>query len=298
MRRVPLLLLAAAALAGEPVRLHTGFRFTEGPAADADGNVYFNDIPAETTWRSGVDGTLTPFREGSRRANGMMFRADGWLVACEGAGQVAAYSPDGKERRVLADRYEGKPFNAPNDLVIDREGGIWFTDPYFGPEKELPQGTYGVYYVAPGGEVARAVEGLPKPNGILLSPDEKTLYVVCSGSPDVRAFPVTEPGKIGAERVFCRLKQPEGRTDTGGDGLTCDTEGNLYITSRLGVQVWTPKGALVRLLEFPETPANATFGGRDGKTLYVTARTSVYTLRLDAKGHRFPAGKSTGAGED
>lgn len=276
----------------EPQRLLTGFRFTEGPAADAKGNVYFTDIPHERIHKVDLAGKLTTFREQSGRANGLMFNGAGELVACEGGtGRVVTIAPDGKKVRVLAETYGGKRFNAPNDLVIDKHGGVYFTDPNFGRKDKKPQKTLAVYYVSEAKKVARVIENLPRPNGIILSPNEKTLYVVPSDAETVMAYPVGEPGQLGKGRVFFRLKQPWWRTNTGGDGLTVDTKGNLYITSQLGIQIVNPEGALVRVLGFPEKPANVTFGGKDFKTLYVTARTSVYTLRMDATGHVFPAGR-------
>ncbi len=284
-----------AALAGfvvaeesKPRRLLTGFRFTEGPAADREGNVFFTDIPNERIHRIDASGTLTTFRAKSGRANGLMFNARGELVACEGGnGRVVAIAKDGKTIRVLANKFEGKRFNAPNDLVIDKRGGIYFTDPEFGREIKKPQGTFAVYYIREAGKVARVVESLPRPNGIILSPDEKTLYVVPSRSSKVMAYPIDAPGKLGKGREFFNLLQPQGRKNTGGDGLTVDTRGNLYITSQLGIQVVSPKGKHLRTLKFPEKPSNVTFGGKDRRTLYVTARTSVYTLPIDAQGHVF-----------
>jgi len=125
--------IAGIGPAGPIVKLHTGFAFTEGPAADRRGNVYFTDIPKERIHKVDTDGKLSILREKSNHANGLMLNAKGEIVACEGDGQVVAYSLDGKSRRVLADTYDGKRFNAPNDLVLDKQGGVYFTDPYFGP---------------------------------------------------------------------------------------------------------------------------------------------------------------------
>ncbi len=132
-------------------RLHTGFRFTEGPAADAKGRVHFNDIPNEKLYRVEKDGSLKLVREKTNRANGLFFHGNGALYACEGgAGAVVAYGKDGS-RRIIADKYEGKRFNAPNDLVIDKAGGVYFTDPFFGVVRgRVPQEVFGVYFVAPG----------------------------------------------------------------------------------------------------------------------------------------------------
>jgi gluconolactonase len=273
--------------AGKVVRLHTGFAFTEGPAADRAGNVYFSDIPNQKIFKVDTKGKLSLFRERTNRANGLMLNAKGEVVACEMDGQVVAYSPDGKSRRVLADKYGGKRFNAPNDLVIDKTGGVYFTDPAFGAPKPLPQGKTAVYYLAPGGTVTRLIDDLPNPNGVILSPDEKTLYVVPTGQAEMMSYPVEAPGKIGKGKVFCTLRQPEGVKGSGGDGLAVDTRGNLYITSRLGLQVFDPKGRYLGLIALPEMPANVKFGGADFKTLYVTARKSLYTVPMETTGHLF-----------
>ena len=182
----------------------------------------------------------------------------------------------------------GKRFNAPNDLVIDAAGGVYFTDPEYRSPKPFPQGVRGVYYLAASGEVTRVVENMKNPNGVILSPDEKTLYVVPSGEETIRSYAVASPGKLGPEKTFFKLKQPPGRSGTGGDGLTIDTDGRLYVTSGLGLQVIDADGELLGVLKFPEQPANVTFGGPDRKTLYVTARTSLYRQKTEATGHVFP----------
>lgn len=269
-------------------KLEGKYAFTEGPAADPDGNVYFSDIPNERIHKIDPAGKVTVFREKSNRANGLMVNAKGEIVACEMAGQVVAYSADGKERRVVADKYEGKRFNAPNDLVLDKAGGVYFTDPAFGAPMPLPQGKTAVYYAAKDGKVTRLIDDLPNPNGVLLSPDEKTLYVLPSGQKRMMAYPVQAPGKLGAGKVFCELEQPKPGGNGGGDGGTVDAKGNVYITSALGLQVFDPSGNKLGTIKFPEQPANATFGGKDMKTLYVTARTSVYSVPMAVAGHRYP----------
>jgi gluconolactonase len=273
--------------AGAIVKLHTGFNFTEGPAADRDGNVYFSDIPNERIHKVDADGKLFVFREKSKHANGLMLNAKGEIVACEMDGQVVAHSADGKARRIVAGKHDGKRFNAPNDLVIDKQGGVYFTDPTFGAPMPLPQGKTAVYYVSADGKVTRLLDDLPNPNGVILSPDEKTLYVIPSGQARMMAYPVEGPGKIGAGRVFCTLKQRREGGNAGGDGLTVDSKGNLYITSELGLQVFNPDGKLLGIIALPEQPANVAFGGKDLKTLYVTARTSLYTVPMEATGHLF-----------
>ncbi len=273
---------------GKITKLHTNFKFTEGPAADHQGQVvYFTDIPDNKIYKVDTAGKLSVFREGSNHANGLMVNARGEVAACEMDGRIVAISPDGTKVRVLADKYDGKRFNAPNDLVIAKEGGVYFTDPAFRAPKPLPQGKTAVYYVSPLGKVTRLIDDLPNPNGVILSPDEKTLYVIPSGQAEMMAYPVEGPGKIGKGRVFCTLKQPKGKKGGGGDGLTVDTKGNLYITSALGLQVYDPAGKLLGIIAFPEQPANVTFGGPDRRTLYVTARTSLYTAPMAATGHVF-----------
>lgn len=310
MRRVLVLVAASVFLSGVPsragddnkpipgvgptgkiVKLHTGFKFTEGPAADGEGNVYFTDIPNEKIHKVDAAGKLSVFIDKSNRANGLMVSAKGELYACEMSGAVVAYDLKTKARRLVTNIHNGKRYNAPNDLVLDKAGGAYFTDPSFSAPKPLPQEKTAVYYVDARGGVTRLIDNLPNPNGVILSPDEKTLYVIPSGQAEMMAYPVESPGKIGKGRVFCTLKQAEGKKGGGGDGLTVDTNGNLYITSGLGLQVFNPKGELLGIIRLPEQPANVTFGGKDFRTLYVTARTSLYTIPMEAKGHVFPGGK-------
>lgn len=268
---------------GEVVRLHTGFVFTEGPTADARGNVYFTDVRANKILKLDPEGKLSTFLEDSQGANGLGFDGKGRLVVAQGlAKRVIAIDPATKQVTVLADAFDGKPFVKPNDLVVDQQGGVYFTDP--DPKS--------VYYVSANGRVSRLLEDLPRPNGVLLSPDESTLYVVPSGTPDVLAYPVESPGKIGPARVLAQLDQAESGPRRGGDGLAVDAAGNLYLANPplKAVQVVSPAGKTLGLIRVPENPSNVDFGGKDLKTLYITARTSVYAVELEAKGHRFGGG--------
>ena len=193
---------------------------------------------------------------------------------------------------MLADKYDGKRFNAPNDLVIDKSGGVYFTDPEFAAPKPFPQGKRTIYYIPAKGEVVRLIdEDMPNPNGIILSPDEKTLYVIPSSSAEMLSFPVEGPGKLGKKATFCTLDQPKGSKNAGGDGLALDAKGNLYITTGLGLQVFSPEGKKLGVIAIPEHPANAKFGGKDMKTIYVTAHTGVYAVPMEVAGHRFATGK-------
>jgi gluconolactonase len=279
--------------AGEVKKLHTGLQFTEGPASDGQGNLYFSDVQGNKIHKVDAAGELTTFLDPSNHTNGLMVNAAGNIVACEMDGRLIEIDAKTKAVKALAPTYEGKRFNAPNDLVIDKEGGVYFTDPHFRAPMgvPLPQGVRAFYYRAADGKVTRLGVIENAPNGIILSPDEKTLYVIPSLQAEMLAYPVEAPGKLGAQRTYCTLKQAPGKTGGGGDGLTIDTKGNLYITSALGIQVFSPEGKLLGIIEFPEQPANCTFGGKDNKTLYVTARTSLYTVPMLATGHQFPAGK-------
>lgn len=273
--------------AGDVKKVHGDFQFTEGPAWGSDGALYFTDIPADRIYKAGEE-QKEVFVEPAGHCNGLMFDGAGRLIACSMDGALVAFDNAGK-KTVLAGEYEGKRFNAPNDLVIDQTGGVYFTDPRFRAPEPWPQGIEAVYYRDSAGKVIRVIENLNQkaPNGVILSPDEKTLYVVCSMQAEVMAYEVTAPGRLGRERVFASLKQPQGQTKSGGDGLTIDTKGNLYITSALGVQIFTPEGEHLGIVELPEQPANVTFGGSDRKTLFATARTGLYSVPMNAQGHRF-----------
>lgn len=268
--------------AGEIRQLHSGFSFTEGPAPDAEGNLYFSDIPKNRIYRLSPSGDLTVFLENSQRCNGLMVDSKGRLVACQGgAGRVIAIDLKTKDITVLADQYRGKRFLAPNDLTLDRQGGIYFTDPRFGAGADA-QETEAVYYLSPTGEVTRLIDDLKQPNGIHLSPDEKTLYVLPTGTVGLFAYPVLSPGKLGPARKFDVVQ-------SGGDGMAMDTAGNLYLTQMKlgGILIVSPEGKQLGLIKTPEIPANCVFGGPDFKTLYVTARSSVYAVPMPVKGYHY-----------
>jgi gluconolactonase len=295
------LLVRASAFAAEPIsgigptgevkKVHGGLMFTEGPAADREGNLFFSDVAGDKLYKVDAKGELSVLLDPSHNTNGLMVNAAGKIVACEMAGRLIEVDPKTKEVKSLADGYEGKRFNAPNDLVIDRDGGIYFTDPHFRAPMPLPQEVRAFYYRSPEGKVTRLGVVDNAPNGVILSPDEKTLYIIPSMQAEMLAYSVEAPGKLGPQRTFCKLKQAEGKTTGGGDGLTIDVKGNVYITSALGVQVFNPQGNLLGIVQFPEQPANCTFGGKDNKTLYATARTSLYSVPMEVAGHVFPAGK-------
>ncbi len=256
-------------------KLAGGFMFTEGPAADRRGNVYFSDIPNSRIHIWNTDGKLSTFRENSGRANGLYFAADGNLIACEGGNRrLTSISPRGKVA-VLADKFDGKKFNSPNDLWIDPKGGVYFTDPRYGDMTGLEQGGFYVYYLsADRKSLTRVIDDLVKPNGVLGTSDGKTLYVADPGDKKTYVYRIEGPGKLSGKKLFAAQ---------GSDGMTLDELGNLYLTGA-GVNVYSPSGKLRENIPVPERPANLCFGGDDRKTLFVTARTSLFSVRMRVRG--------------
>jgi gluconolactonase len=267
---------------GEIIKLHSGFTFTEGPAVDKDGNLFFTDVRSNRIHKVDTSGRLSAFMENTRGANGLMVDLRGRLIACQGLeGRIVAIDILTKNVQVVADKYNGNRFIMPNDLVVDRHGGIYFTDPAFttGPR---PQDKEGVYYVSNAGQVIRLIDDLTKPNGIILSPDEKTLYVLPSSFQGLMAYPIEKPGRIGQGKRIGNVEHP-------GDGMTGDINGNLYVTQpRLNaIQVVSSKGKTLGFISFPEVPSNCKFGGKEMKILFVTARSSLYAVAMEQTGYHF-----------
>jgi len=260
----------------KPAKLAGGFKFTEGPAVAANGDVYFTDIPNNRIHKWSVaDKKLSTFAEETNGANGLYFADDGSLYACQGnAKRVVAYTPDGSDTSSLAKRYDGKKFNKPNDLWIDAKGGVYFSDPNYG-NKELSQDGMHVYYIQPGGEeVVRVADGFKTPNGLIGTPDGSTLYIADIGGGKIYRYVIQEDGSLKDKKLFCK---------SGSDGMTLDQHGNVYLTSGT-VKVFNPKGEQIADLKFPESPANVVFGGKELKKLYVTARTGFYSLDMEVTG--------------
>ena len=267
---------ALVASGAEVQKLAGGFKFTEGPAADAKGNVFFTDIPNERIHKWSVDGKLSTFREKSGRANGLYFDKSGNLLACEGGSRrLTSISQDGKVT-VLVDNFGGKKLNSPNDLWIDPSGGVYFTDPRYGSQEGLEQGGFHVYYRSPKGKVTRAIDDLVKPNGILGTTDGKLLYVADPGAGKTYRYSIKADGKLSERKLHAA---------SGSDGMTLDEHGNLYLTTR-GVDVYNTKGQKIAAIKTPERPANVCFGGKDRKTLFITARTGFYSLKMAVRGQR------------
>lgn len=264
-------------------------KFTEGPAWHPQGFLLFTDIPNSRIIRVNTDGTSSDWMKPSGGANGVVCDQAGSVYICQGAEQrvarvVAGPDQTAKIAAVLADRFGGERFNQPNDLAIDSDGGLYFTDPNYRREP-LSQPVEGVYYVGKEGEVSLVIGDLPRPNGILVSPDGKTLYVANIELSQIVAYPIVAPGQLSTGKVlFTGDAKLDGK---GPDGMALDEKGNIYATYST-VVVISPEGALKERIEVPEHPANCTFGGADLSTLFITARTSLYKIPMKVKGLALP----------
>jgi len=256
-------------------RLGTSFKFTEGPAWHPDGYIIFSDIPADTIYSLKADGHAV-FRKPSGKSNGLVFDLQGRLVACEhGNRRVSRTAADGKVES-LASHYDGKRLNSPNDVVVRSDGAVFFTDPPYGVRPEERELDFqGVYRVDSDGTVTLLVDDFVKPNGLAFSPDEKVLYVADTEKNWLRAFEVDEAGGLANGRVLHRFA---GEEEFRPDGMKADVHGNLYVAGRGGARILSPRGEHLGTITTPETASNLAFGGREGRTLYITARTSIYVV--------------------
>jgi gluconolactonase len=259
-------------------RVASGYRFTEGPAWSKDGHLVFSDVPNNRILKMVPGQTPGIFRDKSEGANGNFFDDKGRLYTCESVSRRVTRTDTKGNVEVLAEKYEGKRLNAPNDIVVRRDGHAWFTDPAFGNQADNRELTFfGVFHLTPKNEISTVWRGDTRPNGIALSPNGRILYVADSDARAVRAFDIDRQGNASGERIL--IKNVEGVPD----GLRVDERGNLWLAAK-GVILYAPDGKLVKLIDIAETPTNLTFGDPDLQTLYVTARTSVYRLRAPVKG--------------
>jgi gluconolactonase len=263
-------------------KLADGFRFTEGPVWMAkERHLIFSDIPANALKRWNAEGVST-FREPSQNANGNTVDHTGRLVTAEHSGRRISRTSDGGEVETVVDRFEGKRFNSPNDVVVKSDGTYWFTDPDYGlggNPREV-EGNWVYRHDPKTKETTVLVKDFDKPNGLCFSPDETKLYVADSGKPrHIRVFEVKGRAVAGG-KVFCQI-------DKGGpDGIRADVAGRIYSSAGDGVHIFTPEGKLIGKILVPEGPANLCFGGKNFKTLFITARTGLYRIELAAEGHR------------
>ncbi len=261
-------------------RLADGFKFTEGPAVDAKGNVLFTDQPNDRIMKWSVDGKLSTFKQPCGRSNGLYFDADGNLWACaDEKNELWCIGPAGEPEVVVKD-YEDKLLNGPNDLWFRPDGGIYFTDPFYkrpywkrGP---MEQDVQAVYYLSPDRKTLKRVAAdLKQPNGVIGTPCGKTLYVADIGARKTYAYDIRTDGSLAGKRLFCEL---------GSDGMTIDTAGNVYLTGK-GVAVFDKTGKQIEHIAVPERwTANVCFGGADMRTLFITASKGLYGLRMRVTG--------------
>jgi gluconolactonase len=276
-------------------RVFEGCAFAEGPAADAAGNIYFSDCPNNRIMLYRTDGSTVVWKQPSQRANGMNFDTQGRLVTCcaggpdlpGGARAVLRYEHDGSVT-TLASHYDGKPLNAPNDLCFDTHGRIYFTDPRYGDRSDLEQDCMAVYRIELDGALTRVIDDMQTPNGILISADNRALYLVdhnpdAGGARTLVAYDIDSSGGCARRGVL-----HDYGSGYGGDGMVLDIAGNIYLTAgdgdAAGVYIFTPDGEQLGFIQTPEIAGNCTFGGPDLRTLYIAASSSLYRIRLGIPG--------------
>jgi gluconolactonase len=264
----------------------SGFGFVEGPTWIKSGGGYlvFSDIPNNKIMKWTAKDGVTVFRDDSKNSNGNTTDPDGLLVTAQhGSRSVTRTGKDGKIA-TLVDKYNEKALNSPNDVVVKSDGTIWFTDPDYGIPKGQTREQEGnwIYRLDPKTNQLKVLfteKIFEKPNGLAFSPDEKTLYIADSGPPRlIRSFEVREDGTVVGGEVFCKI-------DKGGpDGIRVDADGRVWSSAGDGVQIFDAKGILIGKILVLESPANLCFGGEDGKTLFITARKSLYSVRTNVTG--------------
>lgn len=259
-------------------KLASGFGFTEGPTwVSWDGGfLVFSDIPANELKKWTRKDGVSTFRQPSENANGNLFK-NGRLISCEHSARRVVIQSKDKLVETLVDQFDGKKFNSPNDVAVKSDGTVWFTDPDYGlgGNKKEMEGNFVFRFDPKTKQLTAVVKDCDKPNGIAFSPDEKKLYIADSGKPHhIRVFDVQKDGSLATGKVFCVI-------DHGvPDGIRCDNKGRVWSSAGDGVHIFAPDGSLIGKILVPETPANLCFGGKDVKTLFITARSSLYALEI------------------
>jgi gluconolactonase len=263
-----------------PELVQGGFTALEGPVGAADGTVYFSDRMPDRTYHLGLDGKITVYQENTGAANGLAFTRDGDMVRAEGgAKRIGKLTRDGKVS-VLTDSYNGKPLVSPNDLIVDAKGGIYFTDP--GPRPIMPGRPTNVYYLPAGAKEPILIDDQnPRPNGLTLTLDGRTLLVDNTVGPVVFAFDVQSDGTVKNRRPFLQLQDIPAGKESGADGMAIDREGRIYVTSVVGIQVFDSAGKYLGRLRGAR---NLAFGGPDKRTLYLTAADGFFRVKMLSQG--------------
>ena len=266
-----------------------GFKGTEGPVAAPDGSLLFTENDASRIVKIDKDGNVSVYLENTNGAAALAFDTRGRLVAAQRTNPLIGSL--GPAPIVLAAAFEGLQLLQPNDLVADKKGGVYFTDP--GPnvqpgQPQLPRKP-AVFYIKPDGTLIKVAEDIERPNGIQLSPDEKVLYVNNSNGCCVLAFDVQPDGTVRNRRDFLRVHGPtgaEGVTRSGADGAAVDAAGRIYLATPIGIQVFTPQAQHLGTIPMPIRPQNLAFAGPDKKTLYVVGEGAAYKIDMLAQGHK------------
>ena len=260
------------------VKLASGFIFTEGPAANKIGNIFFSDVIGNSIYMWSSKGKISTFRQNSKGTNGMFFDDKGNLIVCEGTTRrIVSIKPDGKIN-IVADNYQGRRFNRPNDLWLDPKGGIYFTDPaYRRKEHELDLSYEGLYYITPATRKVILLDKFNRPNGLIGTRDGKKLYVAEHRGRRIWSYNIKPDGTLFNKKLFIPV---------GSDGMTIDEEGNIYVTNldNNSIDIYSKRGRRVESIKTPERPSNMCFGNKDKKTLFITCSTSLYSIKMNVGG--------------
>lgn len=255
------------------------FSFTEGPAADKKGNVFFTDQPNDKIWKYSTKGDLSVYMDGAGRANGLFFDKHGNLLACADNDNELWKIDKEKNVEILVKNWDNKRLNGPNDLWIDAQGGIYYSDPFYKrnywKHTESEQKEQRVYYRSITGDVKIAAADFVRPNGLIGDKANSKMYITDIGDKKTYVYDMAPNGTLSNKKLFC---------EQGSDGMTLDQFGNVYLVGK-GVTIYSPAGQVLEKIDVPENwTANITFGGKKNKTLFITASKSLYTLEMNAKG--------------
>lgn len=255
-----------------PQKIADGFQFTEGITADPNGFLFFSDIPAGLIYKLSPDGRVSKYIE-TNHSNGLQIAPDGSLIVCESAGPRRLLRIDRRKNiTTLADGFDGKKFNSPNDCWLDPKGGIYLTDPRYGSREDIQQNGEHVYYITPDRKVLRVIGDMTRPNGLIGTPDGRRLYVADHAAGKTWLYDIQKDGTLTNKRLFC---------SDGSDGMTLDSRGNVYLTWRREVKIYSPDGQLLDTIPLPESPTNVCIGGPDRQTLFINTPSSVFSVKLN-----------------
>ncbi len=257
-------------------RVSANLLFAEGPVWSPEGFLLFCDVPANKIFKINTQGQAV-FRENSGGASGLAYDGQGRLYVAEGRAKRVTRTDKKGKTETLAESFDGKKLNAPNDLAVSKAGHVYFSDPAFGKQAKEHDLPYSVYHITPKGEIALVAKWETRPNGVALSPDARNLYVTNSDERTVYAFDIAKDGRAANQRLL--IKGIDGPPD----GIKVDEKGNLFIAAN-GIAIYSPEGKHIHTIPITEKPSNLTFGEADAQSLYVTARMMLYRVRLNGRG--------------